>query len=165
MSRDSWCTPKWLAEAIGPVYLDPCSNERSHIQAVVHVIGELGDDGLYGNHGRYRVGGRADWANIDLEVFINPPYSRGQVIQWVHHWKMHNSIFLLRWDPSTEWFRALMSQTNWVWFADRRIEFEPPPGIAVSSNPYPHALFFTRTPPADRYERLNNLGQFFQPHG
>lgn len=141
-SRDSWCTPQWLAEALGGFDLDPCSNEHSHIWADRKGGLVYGLDGLRFN------------PPSTERVFINPPYSRGQVARWVAHYKHTDFCFLLRWDPSTAWFRELMDVTNYVWFASRRINFEPPPGIASSSNPFPHALYFRSRPPTS----LEGLG-------
>ena len=147
--RDGACTPEWLANALGYFDLDPCSNERSHIRAAVALMETLGDDGLIG------------LTAYDWRVFINPPYSRGQVIKWVRHYKHTDFTFLLRWDPSTRWFKELIAECEVVWFADERIEFEPPPGITFSRNPYPHALFFKRWPDDDTRNALNDLGRFY----
>src|SRR5262245_47299566 len=62
LSRGAWCTPKWLADLIGPVDLDPCSNPRSHIQAAEHWMLELGQNGLLAK------------PSSVYRVFINPPY-------------------------------------------------------------------------------------------
>lgn len=165
--RDTWCTPKWLADAVGPVFLDPCSNERSHIRAEHSNVwdGVAGSvtDGL----GRAGLAGMCP-IPVDAEpIFINPPYSRGQVIRWVERWRDYNAIFLVRWDPSTEWFRSLMERVSWVWFATAsRINFEPPPGVVASSNPFPHALIGTWNLPAEspRRQALARLGSFFYPY-
>jgi hypothetical protein len=139
--RDSWWTPAWLAELIGDVGLDPCSNSRSHIRAAVHLSLERGQDGLDERH------------TFTGPTFVNPPYARGQVIRWVRHWRESRFIFLLRWDPSTEWFKELLPWCTFVWFPNRRINFEPPPGVKASSNPFPHALFL-RDPTESLLDRL-----------
>lgn len=157
--RGSWCTPRWLAEALGGFSLDPCSNPRSWITAVHTCSLEQGGDGLLeGPAGAYRNdAGRERWAPKGCETFINPPYGPGQVIRWVRHWAHTRFTFLLRWDPSTAWFEELIPLCTHVWFPKQRMNFEPPPGVKASSNPYPHALFM-RDPPADRLERLSALG-------
>lgn len=143
--RGSWCTPKWLADLLGEFDLDPCSNSRSHVWATTRAILEDGDDGL------------SLCTCIEEEVFINPPYARGQVIRWVKHWRHTRFTFLLRWDPSTDWFAELLPHCTHVWFPEQRINFEPPPGVKSSSNPFPHALYM-RDPPADRLARLAPRG-------
>ena len=96
--KDTWCTPAWLAEAIGKWDLDPCSNSRSHVRAARRFALEDGDDGL-----AYRE------TPLSLRVFVNPPYSRGQVAKWVARYGTRHFAFcfLVRLDPSTAWFRAL----------------------------------------------------------
>src|SRR5688572_12375262 len=91
--RDGACTPLWLAKLIGRVDLDPCSNDRSHIQANDVVRFDLGGDGLH-NYGKYPGQFRrkqrrepTDQAEPGWRVFINPPYARGQVGKWVEHYK------------------------------------------------------------------------------
>jgi hypothetical protein len=133
--RDTWCTPKWLADAVGEWDLDPCTNSRSHIRACSKCMLERGQDGLafaepYGAH-------------ADLRVWINPPYSSGQVIRWVRAYKHARFCFLVRLDPSTEWFAELYAASEVLLVpAGRRIDFEPPPGVKASSNPFPHVLAY-----------------------
>jgi hypothetical protein len=154
--RDSACTPAWLAKLIGPVDVDPCSNPRSHIQAVDRVMLENGGDGLFedAGSGHYLHDGMVKHADDCTQTFDNPPYARGQVIRWVRHWYHTDFIFLLRWDPSPEWFFTLLPKCAYVWFPyptdavskKKRLEFEPPPGVTFSSNPFPHALYLRERP-------------------
>jgi hypothetical protein len=174
-NRDGWCTARWLAEALGRFKFDPCSNEYSHIDAELRCVLNWGSDGLVEGHtqGEFDNGylepplTYALSANVISGVateywdtFINPPYSRGQVMRWIKHYEHTNFTMLLRWDPSTTWFKYLMRKSRWVWFANRRIQFEPPPGVTGSKNPFPHALIFREKPNLDRWKRLNELGRF-----
>lgn len=171
-NRDNWCTPAWLARALGRFTFDPCSNRHSHIEADWTACLEDGGNGLEedrgdGVFGPGCFGGRllnrqleTNYASAYWRTFINPPYSRGQVLRWIRHYKHTNFTFLLRWDPSTQWWRELMSESRWVWFANQRIQFEPPPGVSGSNNPFPHALYFARQPDLDVRKRLQELGRF-----
>lgn len=136
--RGTWCTPAWLAELIGDVVFDPCTNDRSHIRSRYRCTGRAGDPDDDGLVVAPRV--PSSWL-----TFLNPPYERteaGGVRAWVRAYRHVDFMFLLRWDPSTEWFGELLDLNPWVWFPrNRRIEFEPPPGIDSSSNPFPHALY------------------------
>lgn len=163
--RDSWCTPKWIADLLGKYDLDPCSNPRSHIQAQRKLMLEDGSDGLYPHLG---AGGYCfsrgkdrsqlvDVVNEKCFTFINPPYARGEVIKWVKHWRHTRFTYLLRWDPSTDWFEELICHCTHVWFPARRINFEPPPGVKSSSNPFPHALYL-REPDQEMLDRLSANG-------
>lgn len=160
--RDSWCTPKWLAALLGVVDLDPCSNEDSHIRACVSLLLSAGSDGLYGSPSEFRCDGEdMFWAPGNWTVFVNPPYSRGAVINWIRHWINTRFIFLLRWDPSTAWFKELIAECTHVWFPNQRINFEPPEGVASSSNPFPHALYM-RDPSPELLARLEPHGYLFR---
>lgn len=142
--RDGACTPKWLADLIGRVDVDPCSNPRSHVGAE-HTVSLPGD------------GCMPSLAGPDDVVFVNPPYARGQVLRWVMAHRHTRFIFLLRWDPSTKWFAELYPHCTHVWFPRKRVNFEPPPGVKFSANPYPHALYM-RDPAQELLARLS-------PHG
>ena len=135
--RGTWCTPAWLAELIGKFDLDPCSNSRSHVRATVRRALEDGDDGL-----------DPDWLLSPLvvngpRVFVNPPYENGSVPRWIAGYAHTRFCFLLRFDPSTDWFADLYRRSELVAVPrGRRINFEPPPGVRASSNTFPHALFY-----------------------
>lgn len=149
--RDSWCSPLWLALILGWFDVDPCSNARSHIMARVKW------DGI-------KISGLTMASTLDhlCRSYINPPYSRDQVMRWVFHYIHTNFTFLLRWDPSTTWFRVLSNAARCAWHSKKRIEFEPPPGVDSSSNPFPHALYFreSRKQVIARYPSLIDRGVF-----
>lgn len=158
--RDSACTPRWMAELIGPVKLDPATNERSHIQAEFNCILDRGDDGLYREKvkpGKFWCGGRSHYAREGWDVFINCGYNRGEVLRWVNHYGHTRFIFLLKWSPDTEWFANLLPRCTHVWFPLVRVDFEPPPGVEFSSNPLPHALYL-REPSEELCKRLRGAG-------
>jgi hypothetical protein len=131
--RDTWCTPKWLARAVGPFDLDACTNSRSHVDALQSCSLERGVDGL----------AFAPTVPSFWRVWINPPYSAGQVIRWVRAYQHTRFCFLVRLDPSTEWFAELYAASEVLMVPrGRRIDFEPPPGVKASSNPFPHVLAY-----------------------
>lgn len=143
-NRDTWCTPKWITEAIGKFDLDPCSNERSHVEATTAYQLERGQDGL-AHMNAPNSGTRAMKRPFpDVRVFINPPYS--DVTPWIEGYAHTRFCFLLKFDPSTKWFAALLEHTELVLLPrGTRVEFEPPPGVETTgSNPFPHALFYAR---------------------
>lgn len=144
IDRNTWCTPKELAESLGDWDLDPCSNERSHIKAAREFRWERSEDGLF----------MATSVDANTRVFINPPYARGQVIRWVQAYAHTRFCFLLKFDPSTDWFAELMQHAHAVfWPRGTRIEFEPPPGVPpdkAGANQFPHALFYARAADATK---------------
>lgn len=131
--RDTWVTSKWIADAVGEFDLDPCTNPRSHIRSKRRFVLEEGRDGLK----------LARYVGRSSRTWINPPYSRGQVIQWVRAYKHTRFCFLVRLDMSTDWFDELVASTELILVPrGRRIDFEPPPGVKSSSNPYPHGFLY-----------------------
>jgi hypothetical protein len=144
VSRGKWCTPKALAEAVGPWDLDPFSSPRSHVAAVHRCMLEDGGDGFGGGggYGRYRERSREiEEAEAHTRVWIQPPYEL--VLDAIQHYGHTRFGALLRWAPDTEWFARLWPLVHAVAFPiGARLEFEPPEGIEASSNPYPHALYY-----------------------
>lgn len=133
IDRDTWCTPSWLTDPIGHFDLDPCSNERSNVDAEMSYHLEHGQDGL----------ALAPDVPANTHVFINPPYS--DVPPWVAAYKHTRFCFLLKLDTSTKWFAELYAATALILIPRRRVNFEPPPGVppekAVAQQ-FPHALFY-----------------------
>lgn len=137
IDRDTWCTPRWITEAIGQWDLDPCGNERSHVQAArTFDLEARGEDGLV----------LAAGVSRKARVYLNPPYSA--VMPWVQAYKHTRFCFLLKFDPSTKWFAELVAASEVVLLPrGTRIQFEPPEGVPPEkavANQFPHALFFAR---------------------
>jgi hypothetical protein len=148
--RGAWCTPKWIADAVGRYQLDPFSNARSHIDAECTCELERGDNGLARREGRksdpgcyYTAAGGYGHADESTKVWGQPPYSI--VLEAIKHYGHTSFTFLLRFDPSTEWFSQLYRRSALVLVPRRRrINFEPPPGVKASTSTFPHALFYAR---------------------
>lgn len=151
VERGTWCTPKHIAIAIGPVDHDPFSNPRAHILAATHCMLEDGGDGFGdgqpGEHpGHYLLGSahgsRSGVAGADDRVFLQPRYD--DVLNAIAHYEHTRMIALLRFAPDVAWFRRLWLSIEVCAIFRDRVDFEPPPGIAKpeSSSPYPHALYY-----------------------
>jgi hypothetical protein len=143
-TRGSWCTPKKYADAVGRFDLDPFSNERSHIHADRHCMLERGDDGLACAGtlpGAFLLDGRYSQSGPCWRVWLQPPYDI--VTAAIRHYKHTRFAALLRLDPSTRWFGELYAASELILVprADR-IQFDPPPGVKASSNPFPHGFFY-----------------------
>lgn len=145
--RGAWCTPKKYAEAVGQFHLDPFSNYRSHIASDFACWLERGDDGFgvgapLDKPGAFYVGSRGyQYASEDWRVWIQPDYE--YVLEAIAHYKHTRFTALLRLDPSTQWFDELFAVSELILVPKGdRIEFDPPPGVKASSNPFPHGLFY-----------------------
>lgn len=92
-----FCTPQWILEPIrridprGEIALDPCSNGNSIVNALVEWRGHLPGrrrGGLYVD-GLAEFWGRAAYDAVGRRsrrvplVYVNPPFSRGIVEQWL----------------------------------------------------------------------------------
>lgn len=150
--RGAWCTPEPIAIAVGSDWdVDPFSNPRSHIKAHRCCMLENGDDGFGagGKPGSYRYGGEIYRADKSIRLWGQPDYSF--VLKAVQHYKHTRFCFLLRLDPSTEWFDLLYGATSLILVPKGdRIEFDPPPDVEASSNPYPHGLFYAHAKDATK---------------
>lgn len=144
VDRGGWCTPKKWADAVGPWDLDAFSNPRSHIVAPHICNFEGGDDGFGdGSPGSYRIGDVLRKATKKTRFWGQPDYRNGFVERAIDHYGHTRFCFLLRLDTSTVWFERLWSISELIMIPrGERIEFEPPPGVEPSSNPYPHGFYY-----------------------
>jgi hypothetical protein len=123
---DSYCTPGWLTARLPRVHLDPCSNHRSTVRAMMHCVLEDGQDGL-----------AVPW---DSSVFLNWPYS--DPMPWVEKLlaevaagRVQYAIILPKHDHSTEWWARLTTElprgTHVLdqWQFHDRIHFDFPPNL------------------------------------
>lgn len=148
--RGTFCTSKAWADAVGPWDLDPFSNPRSHIVAEYRCMLEDGGDGLLDREepGSWRTGTPGEYgapinsvADANTRVWIQPPYSILDAV--IAHYGHTRFCALLRLDSSTDWFAALWERTQVIALAKGTREFfEAPPGVEVSTNPQPHALYY-----------------------
>lgn len=100
--KDSWTTPEWLTKLLPVVDLDPCSNPRATVRAKATYSLESKNDGL-----------SDPWPEgPGVRIFVNPPYSRGQVLRWAKRcteFVQANPtavvLALVKLDPTTEWWR------------------------------------------------------------
>jgi hypothetical protein len=136
---DSWCTPKWLADMLGTFALDPCSNRRSHVQAAVRCM-------LDHDLPEQRDGLVFDWR--DWSTFVNPPYSNP--LPWALKLRDHDGPWcaLLKLDPSTRWWAALMDAAPTVAPFRKRIKFEGAPGEPTMTANFPSVLIYSAWRPS-----------------
>lgn len=122
VSPDEWYTPQWLIDTLGPFDLDPCSPVvRPFDTAAVHYSKE--DDGL-----------KHEWG--DCRVWLNPPYSRVLLRQFVERLAGHgNGIALLVNRTDNLLFQEVIFPTAAsMLFMRHRIRFIRPDGS--SGNPF-----------------------------
>jgi hypothetical protein len=122
-STDAQCTPRDLALELGVWGIDPCTNPRSHVQALVKCMLERGEDGLAHSW--------CDERGVPWSAFVNGPYS--EPLPWCQRLRAHDAPWCSLWklDTTTEWFRQLLAPgprgqlASWAPFR-ARLRFERP---------------------------------------
>jgi uncharacterized protein (DUF433 family) len=131
-SRDSFCTPKHIADLLPVHDWDPCSNPHSHIRALRRCCLEHGQNGL-----------EVVWNGV---LWCNGPFSN--LMPFVEKLAQSPAVtaagFLVNVDSSTAWWRRLTEQLECIFFFDKRIQFDPAPGVKTSTNNKPQALIAHR---------------------
>ncbi len=95
VSSDEWYTPKWIIDALGEFDLDPCSPiDRPFDTAKVHY--SKNDDGL-----------SKVWTG---RVWLNPPYSRVLLRQFVERLAAHNNGIALLVNRTCRQYAVYVSQ-------------------------------------------------------
>lgn len=75
VTTDSWITPKWIIDRLGPFDLDPCASEPQPWPTAHRMVG-MSEDGLL-----------VQWSGF---VWCNPPYGR-QLGVWLERMSVHNN--------------------------------------------------------------------------
>jgi hypothetical protein len=127
---DQTCTPKFLADLLPLVDLDPASNSRSHIRARWAYSLEKGLDGL-----------KLPWRGT---VFINWPFSFPEPFaeKAIHEMTIGNCtdlIVLCKLDTGTEWYRTITSRIPGApgplsrpperWDFHKRVQYDEHPDV------------------------------------
>jgi hypothetical protein len=123
MTGDHATTPEWVLRYVrdmGRIELDPCWNPNATTDPAARFDGSEHSDGLV-----------RPWRVPGL-VFVNPPYSRGQIAKWVakahaEAWANPETevLMLIPCDPSTAWWEAAWDSASAVCLCAQRIRFGP----------------------------------------
>jgi hypothetical protein len=111
-------TPKWIIDKLGPFDLDPCAAYPRPWDCARDNITE---DGL-----------SERWHGF---VFLNPPFDRYQVGEWICHLAVHgDGIALLHARTEAEWFEPCWQSASMILFMADRIKFCRPDGSEQPAN-------------------------------
>ena len=119
VSSDEWYTPKWMIDILRPFDLDPCSpKDRPFDTATVHLTKE--QDGLSMSWGKTE----------DARVWLNPPYSRPLVEQFVKKMADHNNgiALLVNRQDNVMWQEVIFPTAASMIFMRHRVKFICPDG-------------------------------------
>src|SRR5208282_5484886 len=114
----AWITPKWIIDALGPFDLDPCAADpRPWNCAETNLT---------------TVGLGIEWWGA---VWLNPPFHRYQVAEWVGKLAIHGSgIALLHARTEAKWFEPCWMAGAAILFLADRIHFHYPDGTRAAAN-------------------------------
>lgn len=118
----TWITPKWIIDALGPFDLDPCAADpRPWDCARINYTEKEGGSEL-----------QRDWFG---RVWLNPPFHRYQVAAWVTRLSLHgDGIALLHARTEAEWFAPCWKHGQGILFLADRLYFHYPTGQRAEAN-------------------------------
>jgi hypothetical protein len=114
----SWITPRWILDGLGPFDLDPCASDPQPWPCARRSYAQLGLE--------------RGWAGM---VWLNPPFDRYEITRWVKKMAHHNNgIMLTHARTETEWFRLVWDNASSIFFFADRIKFCRPDGTTAKAN-------------------------------
>jgi DNA N-6-adenine-methyltransferase (Dam) len=117
----TWITPKWIIDAIGPFDTDPCAAKFQPWPCAKLSYALPQHDGLKNN-----------WCG---RVWLNPPFSRYQVSKWVAKLAAHGSgTALLHARTEAEWFEPVWKSATAILFLAERLHFYYQNGERAKAN-------------------------------
>lgn len=114
----SWITPKWIIQRLGPFDLDPAGADPRPWPCAKKTL---------------TVGGlEAKWKG---SVWLNPPFDRREVGKWIAKLAAHgDGIALLHARTEAEWFEPIWRHAATILFLADRIHFHYPDGSRAAAN-------------------------------
>lgn len=148
MITDTWLTPPYIIEALGPFDLDPCGAPEPRPWPTASRYYTLPVDGL-----------AEPWEG---RVWLNPPYSR-EAVKWLRKLADHGrGTALVFARTETSWFvETVWQRASGVLFLHGRLHFHYADGKRASANAgAPSCLVAFGTDDADRLAKSNIKGTF-----
>lgn len=106
---NTWFTPKWMIDALGPFDLDPCTQTYRPFDTAIECWCEDRIDGL-----------QAAWSG---RVWLNPPYGR-KTGEWLKKLAIHgNGVALVFARMETTWAAEAINDCHAVNFIRGRVKF------------------------------------------
>jgi hypothetical protein len=116
----TWITPHWILDRLGPFDLDPAAADPCPWDCAITNYTEALDGLSQPWHGR---------------VWLNPPFDRYVVGQWIARLAAHGSgTALLHARTEAEWFEPVWRHAKAILFLADRLYFHHPDGRRASAN-------------------------------
>jgi phage N-6-adenine-methyltransferase len=112
---DEQTTPRWVFDGLTDIFCFNLDAAATKENALCKMYYDQHSNGL-----------ESRWGS---STWCNPPYSRGQVIQWVskaadeYLWHENSSLLLLQGDISTKWFRKAHDTCRAMFGLGKRLKF------------------------------------------
>lgn len=117
-ASQSWITPKWILDALGPFDLDPCECVPQPWKCATIGYTEAGLE--------------QPWFG---RVWLNPPFDRRVVGLWMSRMANHgNGVALVHARTEAEWFEPIWSSADGILFLADRLHFHHPDGTRAKAN-------------------------------
>ena len=133
----TWVTPRWIFDWVGRFDLDPATFDEHPWPCAAE---NRSCDGLV-----------APWCG---RVFLNPPFTNGQIEPFVKRMAEHNcGVLVTAARVETGWFQDFVfGAARAVWFPRKRVQFCDAAGNAITRCGFPSCVAFYETPrkPAPR---------------
>lgn len=116
-----WISPRALIECVGPFDLDPCMSLTQPWPTAARGF-TVKDDGLH-----------REWGGV---VWMNPPYDRRVIAQWMDRLASHGQgMALIFARTETSWFQAhVWRRASAIYFLAGRLYFYTPQGVRATFN-------------------------------
>lgn len=120
MKSDTYLTPKWMIDALGPFDLDPCTPEVMPWETAAHRFTKK-ENGLI-----------QQWFG---RVWLNPPYGR-EAVKWTRKLSFHDNgtALLLARTETADWFETIWPKADSLLFLKGRIYFYDQYGERLPAN-------------------------------
>lgn len=114
----SWITPKFIIDELGPFDLDPCACDPQPWPCAREQYTASGLD--------------RGWAG---RIWLNPPFHRYEVGKWIARLADHgDGMALIHARTEAEWFEPIWQKANAIGFLKDRLYFHYPDGRRADAN-------------------------------